>query len=68
MKKTDRNQNMPDQRLRNDESANTGSLMNRNKRSGKSEHYSDANLDQPATRNTKQRYDDMTGTVENGIH
>jgi hypothetical protein len=68
MKKTERNQNMPDQRLRNDESMNTGSLMKKNKRSGENEHYSDANLDQPATRNTKQRYDDMTGTVENGIH
>jgi hypothetical protein len=64
MKKTDRNQNMTDQRLRNDESVNTSSLpLDRKKNQ---ERYSDVNLNQPA-KNKRQRYDDTTGTVENGI-
>lgn len=65
MKKTNRNQNMPDQTLRNNESANTGSLSNSKKQSGKPERFSDSNLNQSGT--TKQRYDDYTGTVKNGI-
>lgn len=67
MKKTNRNQNMPDQdeRLRNDYSANTSSLNSSKNRSGKPERFRDSNLNQ--SNNTKQRYDDMTGTVENGI-
>lgn len=65
MKKTSRNQNMTDQRLRKDEPVNTSSLpLDRKKDEG--ERFSDQNLDQPR-RNTKQRYDDYTGTVENGI-
>jgi hypothetical protein len=65
MKKTNRNQNMPDQSLKNNESVNTGSLNNSKKQAGKPERYTDQNLDQ--SRSTKQRYDDYTGTVENGI-
>jgi len=67
MKKTNRNQNMPDQDLsmRNNYSANTSSLNNSKNRSGKPERYTDSNLNQ--SNNTKQRYDDETGTVENGI-
>jgi hypothetical protein len=65
MKKTDRNQNMTDQRLRNDETVNTSSLpLDRKKEKG--ERYTDSNLNQPAN-SSKQRYDDKTGTVENGI-
>jgi hypothetical protein len=66
MKKTSRNQNMPDQQLRNNESANTASLNNENNLTGRPERYSDPNLNQPL-RNTKQHYDDTTGTVENKI-
>ena len=65
MKKTNRNQNMPNERLKNDESVNTSSLpLDRN--TGK-ERFRDANLNQPRNKDTKQRYDDQTGTVENGI-
>lgn len=64
MKKTNRNQNMTDQRLRNDEPVNTSSIpLDRKKNQ---ERYSDVNLNQPA-KNKRQRYDDTTGTVENGI-
>lgn len=56
---------MTEQRLRNDESVNTSSLpLDRQK--DKKERFSDANLNQPVNRQ-KQRYDDNTGTVENGI-
>lgn len=56
---------MTEQRLRNDESVNTSSLpLDRQK--NKKEKFSDANLNQPVNRQ-KQRYDDNTGTVENGI-
>lgn len=65
MKKTDRNQNMTDQRLRNNESLNTGSLNNR--KNAQPERYRDTNLNQPVNKNNRQRYDDYTGTVENGI-
>lgn len=64
MKKTERNQNMPDRRVRNNESVNTGSLSAPGNNA--KERYSDANLGQPG-KNKKQRYDDLTGTVENGI-
>lgn len=64
MKKTNRNQNMTDQRLRNNEPVNTSSIpLDRKKNQ---ERYSDVNLNQPA-KNKRQRYDDTTGTVENGI-
>lgn len=66
MKKTNRNQNMTDQRLRNNESVNTSSLP-LDRSSDKEERFKDANLNQPRNNNTKQRYDDKTGTVENGI-
>lgn len=63
MKKTSRNQNMPDQRLRSDESLNTSSLpLDRQKKPV--ERFSDANL---TKKGRNQRYDDLTGTVENGI-
>ncbi|MCE3283742.1 MAG: hypothetical protein K0Q66_2479 [Chitinophagaceae bacterium] len=65
MKKTARNQNMTEQRLRNDETVNTSSLPL--DRKNKKERYSDANLNQPASTGNRQRYDDNTGTVENGI-
>ena len=56
---------MTDQRLRGDETVNTSSLpLDRKK--GKGERYSDPNLNQPVNKN-RQRYDDHTGTVENGI-
>jgi hypothetical protein len=65
MKKTNRNQNMTDQRLRNDETVNTSSLpLDRKKTKG--DRYTDSNLNQPVN-NSRQRYDDKTGTVENGI-
>jgi hypothetical protein len=65
MKKTDRNQNMTNQRLRGDETVNTSSLpLDRKK--NKPERFSDSNLNQPAGK-TRQRYDDNTGTIENGI-
>ncbi len=65
MKKTDRNQNMTNQRLRGDETVNTSSLpLDRKKE--QPERFRDSNLDQPVIKN-KQRYDDNTGTVENGI-
>ena len=64
MKKTNRNQNMTDQRLRNDEPVNTSSIpLDRKKNQ---ERYSDVNLNQPV-KNKRQRYDDTLGTVENGI-
>jgi hypothetical protein len=66
MKKTNRNQNMPDQTLRNNESVNTGSLNNSRNITGKPERYKDSNLNQSPGK-TRQRYDDNTGTVENGI-
>lgn len=66
MKKTNRNQNMTEQRSRNDESINTSSLP-LDRKTEKKEVYRDANLNQPGNKNTKQRYDDYTGTVENGI-
>jgi len=66
MKKTNRNQNMTEQRSKNDESVNTSSLpLDRN--DGHKERYRDANLNQPRDKDTRQRYDDHTGTVENGI-
>ena len=65
MKKTDKNQNMPGQQLRNDETVNTSSLpLDRKK--NQPERYTDSNLNQPQN-NSRQRYDDTTGTVENGI-
>lgn len=66
MKKTNRNQSMPDQRLRGDETVNTSSLPLDQKK-GKPERYSDSNLNQPSNKGKQQRYDDLTGTVENGI-
>ena len=65
MKKTDRNQNMTNQRLRNDETVNTSSLP-LDRKLGKGERYSDSNLN-PSRNKKGQRYDDNTGTVENGI-
>lgn len=65
MKKTNRNQNMPDQSFKNNESVNTGSLSNSKDKSAKPERFKNSNLNQSGT--TKQRYDDYTGTVENGI-
>lgn len=66
MKKTDRNQNMTNQRVRGDETVNTSSLpLDRKK--GKAERYSDSNLNQRTGKGSGQRYDDRTGTVENGI-
>ncbi len=65
MKKTNRNQNMPDQSFKNNESVNTGSLSNSKDKSAKPERFKYSNLNQSGT--TKQRYDDYTGTVENGI-
>jgi hypothetical protein len=62
MKKTGRNQNMTNQRLRGDETGNTASLTGGKK--SQPERFSNRNLDQPAQRNV-QRYDDYTGTVEN---
>ncbi|HEX6914996.1 MAG TPA: hypothetical protein VF145_07130 [Chitinophagaceae bacterium] len=65
MKKTERNQNMTDQRVRNNESLNTSSLpLDRSR--GKKEVFRDSNLGQPEKKN-RSRYDDETGTVENGI-
>jgi hypothetical protein len=61
MKKTGRNQNMTNQRLRGDETGNTASL--RGEKKSQPERFRDRNLDQPA--GNKQRYDDHTGTVEN---
>ena len=66
MKKTNRNQNMPDQSVRNNESMNTTSLNNSKNQVGKPERFRDSNLNQ-SNSNTKQRYDDITGIVENGI-
>jgi hypothetical protein len=66
MKKTRRNQNMPEQELRNNETVNTGSLNNSRNKNSKPERFRDSNLEQPRN-NTRQRYDDYTGTVENGI-
>ena len=55
---------MTDQRLRNEEPVNTSSIpLDRKKNQ---ERYSDVNLNQPV-KNKRQRYDDTTGTVENGI-
>lgn len=65
MKKTERNQNMTNQRVRNDETVNTSSLPM--DRSGQQERYSDVNLNKTPKKGEKQRYDDNTGTVENGI-
>jgi hypothetical protein len=65
MKKTKKNQNMPDQTFTNNESANTASLNNAKDKTGKPDRYIDSNLNQ--SRGTRQRYDDQTGTVENGI-
>ncbi len=65
MKKTTRNQNMPDQSVRDNESVKPKSSTNSNDRLGKPEKFTDSNLNQSNT--TKQRYDDITGTVENGI-
>jgi hypothetical protein len=67
MKKTNRNQNMPGGQLSNNESANTASLNSERNGAGKPERYTDPNLDQPV-RNTRQQYDDNTGTVENKIN
>jgi len=50
----------------NKSSINTSSLEPDHK-NGKKETYRDANLNQPVHKNTKQHYDDFTGTVENGI-
>jgi hypothetical protein len=66
MKKTNRNQNMPDHRSKTNEPVNTSSLAIDRKISGK-EKYRDVNLNQSGEKNIKQRYDDHTGTVENGI-
>lgn len=66
MKKTNRNQNMTEQRSKNNESVNTSSLP-LDRKTGKKETYRDANLNQPRNKNAGQRYDDYTGTVENGI-
>lgn len=66
MKKTNKNQNMPGQRYSGDETVNTGSLsLDRQK--GKPERYTDSNLNQSSGKQKGQRYDDLTGTVENGI-
>ena len=66
MKKTDRNQNMTNQRVRSDETLNTSSLpLDRKKQKG--ERFTDSNLNQQPTSQGRQRYDDKTGTVENGI-
>jgi hypothetical protein len=66
MKKTNRNQNMTEQRSKNDESINTSSLP-LDRKSGDKETYRDVNLNQARNKNVRQRYDDQTGTVENGI-
>ena len=66
MKKTRRNQNMPEQELRNNETVNTGSLNNPRNKNSRPERFRDSNLEQPRN-STRQRYDDYTGTVENGI-
>lgn len=66
MKKTNRNQNMTEQRSKNDESVNTSSLP-LDRKAGKKETYRDVNLNQAPNNNSRQRYDDYTGTVENGI-
>jgi len=65
MKKTSRNQNMPDQDLKRDKSPNPQPFEDSRNLAGKPERFKDANLDQPGK--TKQKYDDYTGTVENGI-
>lgn len=65
MKKTDRNQNMTNQRLRTDETLNTSSLP-LDRKNKKGERYTNSNLNQP-TGQSRQRYDDKTGTMENGI-
>lgn len=65
MKKTNRNQNMPDQDLRNDYSANTGSLQQSQGNRSQPERFTDKNLNRAPGNST--RYDDATGTVENKI-
>lgn len=64
MKKTSRNQNMPDLSSK-DKATNRESFDNLKERSGKPERFIDSNLNQSGE--TKQKYDDITGTVENGI-
>jgi hypothetical protein len=65
MKKTVRNQNMPENELKNNESLDTGSVGKSQVKAGKKESFRDPNLGQP--QNKGQRYDDSRGIVENGI-
>jgi hypothetical protein len=65
MKKTNRNQNMPDHSLENTQLKNTTSPVSSKDQTGKPERFINSNLDQGKA--TRQRYDDLTGTVENGI-
>jgi hypothetical protein len=65
MKKTVRNQNMPENELKNNESPDKGSVGKSQVKTGKKESFRDPNLGQP--QNKGQQYDDSRGIVENGI-
>ena len=67
MKKTERNQNMTNQRLRKDDASRGKPGASSRQEGGYKERYKNSNLDKSNSRGGGQRYDDYTGTVENGI-